>query len=89
VPLVEGMHALWNVGTEFLGDVPTIVVALFVEPVYVGSAVVFDARNSQDDGTIVMFVWNFGDGTFGSGAVISHGNNSSGTFTVAVSAVDN
>jgi len=50
---------------------------------------VFDARNSQDQGTIVAFMWNFGDGTSGSGAVVSHVYNSTGTFTVAVNAVDN
>jgi hypothetical protein len=89
VTLSEGIHSLRIVGTEFRGNVPSIIVAPLPEPIYVGKAVVFDARNSQDSGVIVAFTWSFGDNTSGSGAVVSHVYSNSGTFTVNVSAVDN
>ncbi len=89
LPLTEGMHSLRIVGTEFLGDVPAIVIAPVVQPVYVGTQVIFDARGSQDAGMIVAFMWNFGDGTSGSGAVVSHAFNTSGAFKLMVTALDN
>ncbi len=87
--MTEGMHALRIVGTEFQGDVPTIVIAPLVGQIYVGSAVVFDARSSQDRGVITIFMWDFGDGATARGAVVSHAYNSSGVFAVKVTAFDN
>ena len=45
----------------------------------VGDIVSFDARGSSDaDGTIVSYVWDFGDGTGDSGAEVSHAYGAAG-----------
>lgn len=50
----------------------------------------FDASASHDnDGTIIAYQWNFGDGDTGSGATISHTYDSFGTFTVVLTVIDN
>ena len=37
-----------------------------------GSQVEYDAGESKDDGAISSYLWDFGDGTMGSGKKISH-----------------
>ncbi len=51
----------------------------------------FDASNSYDpdDGTIVGYAWNFGDGTTGTGVNPQHTYASGGTYTVTLTATDN
>jgi hypothetical protein len=49
----------------------------------------FDASNSNDlDGTIVSYVWKFGDGNFGSGISISHTWAVDGTYPVQLTVTD-
>ncbi len=49
-----------------------------------------DASSSRDpDGTIAGYLWNFGDGSSGSGAVVHHHFASAGVFTVALIVSDN
>jgi hypothetical protein len=48
----------------------------------------FDGTGSTDDHGITDYAWNFGDGTTGSGAVVSHTYASSGTFTVLLHVTD-
>jgi hypothetical protein len=56
----------------------------------VGSPVTFDGSASIDpDGTIVAYQWSFGDGGVGSGSMVSHVYNTSGTFTVTLTVTDN
>jgi hypothetical protein len=53
-------------------------------------AVVFDGSNSSDpDGTIVSYLWNFGDGTTGSGITINHTYSVSGTYIARLTVTDN
>jgi PKD repeat protein len=50
----------------------------------------FDASASADpDGSIVNYVWNFGDNGSGSGATVSHAFVAAGTFTVTLTVTDN
>jgi len=59
-------------------------------PVIEGATVAFDASGSSDpDGTIDSYVWDFGDLTNGSGAIISHSYPTFGTFNVTLTVTDN
>lgn len=49
----------------------------------------FDASGSSDDGSIVSYSWNFGDGGSGTGVSPSHTYVSSGTYSVQLTVTDN
>jgi hypothetical protein len=52
--------------------------------------VLFDASKSTDpDGRIIDYEWNFGDGTTGSGATISHTYSSPGSYPIELTIHDN
>jgi hypothetical protein len=54
-----------------------------------GAALVFDGRASTDnDGTIVRYQWNYGDGTVENGAVSTHIYRSAGQYTVTLTVTD-
>jgi len=55
----------------------------------VGDTVSFDASTSTDDGSIVSYAWDFGDGTTGSGVTTTHAYTTTGTFTVTLTVTDN
>ncbi|MEM1325670.1 MAG: PKD domain-containing protein [Bacteroidota bacterium] len=70
-------------------DPPT---AAFTATPNSGSApitVAFDASASSDsDGTISKYVWDFGDGTFGSGVTTTHEYADGGSYTVTLTILD-
>ena len=85
--LTEDFHAVSIVGTEFyLG--PEAVVS-YPATVNVGQNVTFDASESVDVGIIVSYEWSFGDGTNGSGPVVSHAYDKGGTYQVTLNVTDN
>ena len=52
--------------------------------------VAFDASGSYDpDGSLVSYLWDFGDGSIGSGAAIAHRFSQAGTFPVTLTVTDN
>ncbi|MFH1575089.1 MAG: PKD domain-containing protein, partial [Acidobacteriota bacterium] len=52
--------------------------------------VTFDGTSSYDsDGNIVSYSWSFGDGTTGSGAIVTHTFRTRGVFTVRLTVTDN
>lgn len=51
-------------------------------------SVVFDGSGSTDDGSVVEYRWDFGDGATGSGPSPSHVYASSGTYEVELEVVD-
>ncbi len=58
--------------------------------VLTGVSISFDASGSADpDGTIVSYLWDFGDGSTGSGTVTSHSYANLGTYTVRLTVADN
>jgi len=55
----------------------------------VNETVYFNANGSTDeDGTIVSYDWDFGDGTMGAGQTVTHKYSESGTFTVVLQVID-
>jgi len=51
--------------------------------------VLFDASDSYDpDGTIVDYFWDFGDGSYASGKIVTHRYATTGTFTVTLNVTD-
>ncbi|MEA2054913.1 MAG: PKD domain-containing protein [Candidatus Thermoplasmatota archaeon] len=69
-------HPVADAGGPYSGDV--------------GQTIVFDGSGSYDpDGTIVSYIWDFGDGTGGSGEVTTHSYSMGGTHTVTLTVTDN
>ena len=56
---------------------------------YINTAVLFNGSRSTDDGAIVSWSWQFGDGSTGSGEVTSHVYTEQGMYTVKLTVVDN
>lgn len=55
----------------------------------VGTAVQFNSTGTVDpDGSIAAYVWNFGDGTTGSGASPTHTYTTAGTYTARLTVTD-
>ena len=56
----------------------------------VGVTVTFDASGSYDpDGNITAYMWDFGDGMNAQGAVVTHAYAVGGSYTVALTVIDN
>ena len=54
-----------------------------------GQQITFSASQSNDsDGTITAYIWNFGDGTTGSGETTKHTYNNNGTYTISLTVTD-
>jgi len=53
-----------------------------------GGSVHFDATNSYDDGSIVQYLWTFGDGSTATGAVVDHVFSAEGNEIAILTVVD-
>lgn len=51
--------------------------------------VLFDASSSETDGTITLYLWDFGDGAAGGGPTPSHVYTTQGVYTVSLRVIDN
>jgi PKD repeat protein len=61
----------------------------FSQPAQEGTPIQFDASSSRDDGQIVAYRWDFGDGSAqGSGVRVSHTYTRSGTYGVTLTVTD-
>jgi PKD repeat protein len=55
-----------------------------------GAQITFNATTSSDiDGTISSYNWDFGDGSTGSGSIVTHSFSVAGTYTVKLNVTDN
>jgi hypothetical protein len=85
--LKEGLHAISILGAEF-DHIPEAIV-YYPATANVGQNIIFDASKSVDVGRIVSYEWSFGDGTNGTGAVVSHSYDKGGTFQVKLNVTNN
>jgi len=84
----EGSHSTRIGGTQFWGIIPEAVVE-FDQITYVDETIDFDASKSVDDGEIVSYKWDFGNGIYGNGTVVSHSYSKEGTYQVILDVTDN
>jgi len=80
-----------TISTKTVLNMPPV--ALFTESaetVYTSEVIAFNASNSYDlDGLIVIYFWDFGDGTNATGTVVEHAYEEDGVYTVTLSVTDN
>jgi len=73
-----------------VGSLPTASFAFSPVPPIVNEIVTFNASASFDsDGSIVKYVWDFGDGETGTGNIITHVYTSFGAYSVTLNVTDN
>ena len=75
--------------TAILNMIPTAIFAFNPSSPAQGATVTFDATGSSDDGSIVSYAWDFGDGSSGSGITATHTFSSGGTYAVTLTVTDN
>lgn len=98
-PLTTGYSSYSSMGAyDLVGSIVATVGNVAPNAVIVASptsgtaplTVSFSGANSSDpDGSIASYAWNFGDGTGGSGAQVSHVYQSAGTYTATLTVSDN
>lgn len=79
----EGRHVVAITGTESY-RIPKVVIEPIDQPVLLGEKVIMNASRSVSMGTIISFEWDFGDGTFGEGVVVSHTYSKEGVYLVVL-----
>jgi serine protease len=68
---------------------PTVSIDAGSTTIPVGADVQFDGSGSADsDGSIASYAWDFGDGTSGSTATVTHAYDSAGDYTVSLTVTD-
>jgi hypothetical protein len=87
MPLPEGFYTVNITGAGIFGSAPEINLYL-PQSIYVGENATFDASKSAAYGTIISYKWSFGDGTNGTGAVVSHSYDKKGTYQLKVNVID-
>jgi PKD repeat protein len=73
-----------------LGDAPNVLPTAEFTSSSTDLTASFDATTSSDsDGTIASSMWDFGDGTVGTGSTVSHDYEAAGTYEVSLTVTDN
>jgi len=95
---VTNSKGLWDIEQKQIqvvepapGPKPPVVSFTYKPPnPRVNETVTFDASESYDqDGQIVSYNWNFGDGTTGEGKIATHSYSKEGNYKVTLTVVDN
>lgn len=69
---------------------PLAVITETIKTIYVGDTITFNAAQSYDqDGFIVSYEWDFGDGTIATGITVTHTYEDNEVYTVTLKVVDN
>ena len=68
---------------------PRAVIAYSPTAIYASTVVTFDGSGSTDDGPIISYAWDFGDGNSGTGVQATHAYARKGGYTVALTVTDN
>jgi len=87
ISLPEGFHTVNVIGAWIFGFAPEININR-PQNIYVGQKASFNASGSVDYATIISYKWSFGDGTNGTGVVVSHSYNKEGTYQLALNVTD-
>ncbi|MCK5096076.1 MAG: S8 family serine peptidase [Candidatus Pacebacteria bacterium] len=67
---------------------PTAVAVVDPTDIFINTNVLFDANGSYDDGTIVSYVWDFGDETTREGITTTHTYTATGTYAMILTVTD-
>jgi PKD repeat protein len=82
----DGTAWMFKIGPN---SVPTAAFTYTPATPGVGSPVHFNASSSWDsEGPVTQFLWDFGDGSTGSGVTIDHAYTATGTYEVTLTAID-
>jgi len=88
--LAIGVPAIYYASTEshHINNPP---VAIITAPSkgYTDTPIEFSAANSIDDGFILTYIWDFGDGTKSAGKIVYHTYKEEGNYTVTLVVYDN
>ena len=77
-----------SVTISAVNEAPVVVVSNPVSG-QIGESVTFSAAGSTDDGQIVSYQWDFGDGNSQNGETVTHSFTQAGDYVVTVTATDN
>lgn len=87
----DGISRIWTVAVNGEKMNPTAVLNYHPEsPVFVGETLEFSGKHSPDpDGWMTNYLWDYGDGTIGTGAITDHTYAAPGTYEVTLYVIDN
>ncbi len=77
-----------DISTPVSGTPPTVYFTSTETSGNAPLAVNFDGSSSSDDGVIISYLWNFGDGTTANGATVSHVFSNVGSYKVELTVTD-
>jgi len=85
----DGLTDTTSADVTVLNRAPVAVFTESAETVYTGEVIHFNATQSYDqDGVVISYFWNFGDGTNSTGATVDHSYSDDGTYTVTLTITD-
>ena len=88
--LITGFHLYWVDYDPNSYDWPPVADAGEPRGGSIGQEIIFDASRSFDpEDEVVAYHWDFGDGTNGSGTIITHAFSQLGTYIVNLTIIDN